>query len=256
MKRFFLLSMLLFTLIGVAGAKESIPTFKTVTKGVEFRKVLLDLPRPLTVYQLRCDPRLVKFHLLLASDGKRGKTATAQQMVEDFSLIAAVNSSYFDTKFRILGQARRYNEVLNPTVGEGGLYTAYFYWDGRRAGLKRRGESLPSRVPVLFQCGPRLVWDSQIISGLEKKALANRTTLALDAEGRVIFSTIGGIDRVTLAELPNLLLAPVTKGGVGAVRAINLDGGKSTQLYLKTGSTTEHMPGFVEVPVFLGISGR
>ena len=76
MKRFFLLSMLLFTLIGVAGAKESIPTFKTVTKGVEFRKVLLDLPRPLTVYQLRCDPRLVKFHLLLASDGKRGKTAT------------------------------------------------------------------------------------------------------------------------------------------------------------------------------------
>ena len=97
MKRFFLLSMLLFTLMGVAGAKESIPTFKTVTKGVEFRKVLLDQPRPLTVYQLRCDPRLVKFRLLLASDGKRGKTATAQQMVEDFSLIAAVNSSYFDT---------------------------------------------------------------------------------------------------------------------------------------------------------------
>ena len=256
MKKFLLLASLVFALTGLAGAKESIPTFKTVTKGVEFRKVLLDQPRPLTVYQLRCDPRLVKFRLLLASDGKRGKTATAQQMVEDFSLIAAVNSSYFDTKFRILGQARRYNEVLNPTVGEGGLYTAYFYWDGRRAGLKRRGESLPSRVPVLFQCGPRLVWDSQIISGLEKKALANRTTLALDAEGRVIFSTIGGIDRVTLAELPNLLLAPVTKGGVGAVRAINLDGGKSTQLYLKTGSTTEHMPGFVEVPVFLGISGR
>ena len=256
MKKFLLLASLVFALTGLAGAKESIPTFKTVTKGVEFRKVLLDQPRPLTVYQLRCDPRLVKFRLLLASDGKRGKTATAQQMVEDFSLIAAVNSSYFDTKFRILGQARRYNEVLNPTVGEGGLYTAYFYWDGRRAGLKRRGESLPSRVPVLFQCGPRLVWDSQIISGLEKKALANRTTLALDAEGRVIFSTIGGIDRVTLAELPNLLLAPVTRGGVGAVRAINLDGGKSTQLYLKTGSTTEHMPGFVEVPVFLGISGR
>ena len=72
MKKLFLLLMLLFTLIGVAGAKEVIPVFKRVTRGVEFRKVLLDRPRPLTIYQLRCNPKLINFKLLLASDGKRG----------------------------------------------------------------------------------------------------------------------------------------------------------------------------------------
>lgn len=248
--------LIVLLLLGHTSWAEQVAKFEKVAPGLEFRTVKLEKPRPILIHQLRCDPRKVRFQLLLASDGKRGKTSTAFELVQDFSLLAAINSSYFTPDHEILGYARRYQEVINSQIGQGGLFSAYFYWDGGRAGFKRRGESLPSGVPVLFQSGPRLVWDNTEVAGLEKSAQANRSALAIDKKGRVILVAIGGFSRVTLAELPKLLMASEADGGVGAVRALNLDGGSSTQFSLHTDKVKEHLPGFVKVPVFLGVSER
>lgn len=252
MRRWFLLWLYLALALPTTG-KESIPAFTSVGKGLEYREVRLDSPRPLTIHQLRCDPTKVRFSLLLASDLKKAhvKAATAQEMSRKFALSAAVNSSYFGEEFELLGYAERQGQVLNPEVA-GGFFSAFFYWDGRRAGFKKRGESLPKDVPVLFQAGPRLVWDGEPIEGLDP-SLANRTLLSVDAEGRITVVVVGGLSRVALSELPGLLLRPVAKGGVASLRALNLDGGSSTQMSLKGSKKTVEVPGFARVPVFLGI---
>jgi Phosphodiester glycosidase len=239
-----------------AGAKEQIPDFKTVAEGVEYREVFLDRPRTISIVQLRCDPTKIKFNLLLGSDRKKGKTATAQEMLTDFGQIAVINSSYFGHQDEILGYAERLGMVLNSEVAQDGIFSAFFFWDGNRAGFKRRGEALPTNVPVLFQSGPRLVWDSQPVEGLDDEALANRSGLSIDREGRITLFAVGVTSRVSLAELPELLLRPVHEGGVAATRALNLDGGKSTQFCLSTPSRKTYLPGFVKVPVFLGVSTR
>lgn len=253
--------LLLIFLLLVEGvlARESVPDFEPVAEGVEYRQVLLEKPRPITVMQLRCEPAKVRFQIIKASDGGNSPTATAREMVIRHHLLAAVNSSYFGTSNEILGYAERHGEVLNGGVASGGLFSAFFFWDGVKAGLRRRGESLDDlsrKIPVLFQCGPRLVWDSRPVEGLHSGHKAARSCLALDKEGRVVLVALGGLSRVSLSELPSILSAPVERGGVGALRAINLDGGKSTQLFLLKKGKPAYLPGRVRVPIFLGLSEK
>lgn len=248
------LCLILFLVLSwVATAQEKIPSFKEITPGLEYREVLLQKPRPLPIIEARIDPARLQFKLLLASDGRHEATATAQQMLERHGLLLAVNSSYFGEQNELLGYARRGSEVLNSEVERESFLTALFGWDGKKAYIIHRDDALPPEAKVLFQCGPRLVWDSRAVAGLEKTRMANRTALAVDAQGRVCLMVMGGFARTTLAELPDLLMAPVEKGGLGAVRAMNLDGGKSTQLCVKD-KPVHFLPGFVPVPVYLGVS--
>lgn len=245
---------LLLVLSGFAWARP--PDFETLAPGLEYREVVLKSPRALTLLQLRCDPSVVRLSLLLARDLKdRPEATTASRIAQELGQLAVFNSSYFGPRMEVLGYTERLGHVLNPEVPEG-IFSAFFYWDGRRAGFKRRGEPLPRGVPVLFQAGPRLVWDGWAVEGLETRALANRTVLTVDEQGRLGVVVIGGLATTTLAELPDLLLADYEQGGMEAVRALNLDGGSSTQFYLDNGTTKKSLPGRARVPVFLGITIR
>lgn len=250
---------LFMLLLAAPTLAQKIPPFETVAPGVEYREVLLEKPRRLLVHQLRCDPAKVRFSIVLNSDLKgpaSQRPVRVHQLFEQMPLIAALNSSYFGHRHEVLGYTERSGQILQPQVAEGGVFSAFFYWDGRRAGLKRRGEALPKNVPVLFQAGPRLVWDSQPIAGLEGKALAARSGVSLDAEGRVTLFALGGTSLTTLAELPALLLKSYQDGGLSSQRALNFDGGSSTQFMLKTKTKTALLPGIAPVPVFLGVNPR
>jgi uncharacterized protein YigE (DUF2233 family) len=243
-------------LLVVAGVQAA-PAFETVAPGVEFRQVALDQPRPLLISQLRCDPKRVRFHLILASDRKgKSRVARADEILKAFDLLAVINCSYFDSDDQLLGYHQRLGHVLVPEIASGGVFGGFFYWDGGRAGLKSRDESRPSKVPVLFQAGPRLVWDGQPIAGLEKTDLAARSGVSIDVDGKVTLFAMGVTSLTTLAELPQILRAPVKDGGLGAWRALNFDGGSSTQFSLDSKNRQASVPGLSPVPAFLGVSVR
>lgn len=235
----------------------TVPAFETVGPGMEFRQVALQRPRPLLMQQFRCDPAQVRFSLLLASDRKgKGRVARAEPIRSAFAQTAVINCSYFDEAERLLGYHERLGKVLVPQVNDGGVFGGFFFWDGRRAGIKGRDEARPKGVPVLFQAGPRLVWEGEPIPGLEGKALAARSGVSIDAQGRVTLWTMGVTSLTTLAELPPLLSAPVDQGGLSARRALNFDGGSSTQFSLVTKRRSSQVPGIAPVPAFLGVSPR
>jgi uncharacterized protein YigE (DUF2233 family) len=231
------------------------PKFETVAPGVEYRQVRWEKPRPLVMAQLRCDPKKVRFALLLASDRKgKSPVARAEEMRTDMKQLAVINCSYFDQRQRILGYHERMGQILQNQVAEDGVFGGFFYWDGRRAGLKSRREARPQGVPVLFQAGPRLVWEGRPIEGLETVALAARSGVSVDKQGRVSLFVLGLTSMTTLAELPDLLRAPVDRGGLASWRALNFDGGSSTQFSLASSKRTVNVPGLSPVPAFLGVS--
>lgn len=233
------------------------PAFEPVAPGVEFRQVTLSKPRVLVMTQLRCDPKRVRFSLLLASDAKgKSRVARANEMLARFHQVAVINCSYFDENQRVLGYHERAGTVMNDQVAQDGVFGGFFFWDGARAGLKSRAEARPSGVPVLFQAGPRLVWDGQPIEGLEATALAARSGVSIDKQGRVTLFTLGATSLTTLAELPALLRASTEKGGLASWRALNFDGGSSTQFSLASKTTTVNVPGLAPVPAYLGVSLR
>lgn len=207
--------------------------------------------------QLRCDPKKVRFSLLLASDRKgKSRVARAEEMVSRFGQLAVVNCSYFDSDDRVLGYHERLGHVLNPEVAQDGVFGGFFFWDGGRAGLKSRGEARPSGVPVLFQAGPRLVWEGQPVEGLEATDMAARSGVSIDTRGRVTLFALGAPSFTTLAELPDLLRAPVEEGGLDAWRALNFDGGSSTQFSLAAPGKKVSLPGLSAVPAFLGVAAN
>ena len=241
----------------LALATHALPAFETVAPGVEVRQIVREEPRRLAMTQLRCDPKKVRFSLLLASDRQgKGKLGRAEEMARRFGQLAVINCSYFDEKDRVLGYHERLGHILEPSRAEGGAFGGFFFWDGARAGLKSRSEALPTGVPVLFQAGPLLVWDGEPVYGLEAKERAARSGVAIDKAGRVILFVLPVTAPVTLAELPSLLSAPVEAGGVEAWRALNFDGGSSTQFVLRGRKRDISLPGLAPVPAFLGIKAK
>lgn len=103
----------------------------------------------------------------------------------------------------------------------------------------------------LIQAGPRLVDAGKGIAGLERSKEVPRTFIANDGGHRWIF----GVARNTsLGELADILSSPGFLPGFTVQRALNLDGGRSSALYVRTAEGREIVePGWSTVRNYLGI---
>jgi exopolysaccharide biosynthesis protein len=84
---------------------------------------------------------------------------------------------------------------------------------------------------------------------------ARRAVVAVDKNGALIVAVadavLGGLG---LAELQKLFVD--NRWHVDAVELLNLDGGGSAQLYVKSGKFEEWLPGTSEVPVAIGFFSK
>ena len=111
-------------------------------------------------------------------------------------------------------------------------------------------------VREALQAGPFLVDAGQPVAGLENKRAARRSVVATDGGGTWAILTL---DHATLAEAAALLATPGVLGdGKKISRALNLDGGSSTGLWVKGAGTSSptYAPEFGTVRNFLGVFPR
>ncbi len=107
-----------------------------------------------------------------------------------------------------------------------------------------------------LQAGPFLIDAGQPVGGLDSKRAARRSIVATDGAGTWAILTL---DRCTLADAAALLATPGVLGeGKKIARALNLDGGSSTGLWVKgAGSASpRYAPEFGTVRNFLGVFPR
>ncbi len=107
-----------------------------------------------------------------------------------------------------------------------------------------------------LQAGPFLVDAGQPVAGLDTKRAARRSVVATDGAGSWAILTL---DRATLADAAALLATPGVLGnGKRILRALNLDGGSSTGLWVKGAgsSSPRYAPEFGTVRNFLGVFPR
>ncbi len=115
----------------------------------------------------------------------------------------------------------------------------------RGMGVKSTGSMRKSvtRTSFKWALGPRLVVDGKALA--LKAQSARRTALCVLADGRI--EVLVSSSPILAADLADFFVSE------GCVDALNLDGGTSTQLYLRRAGIVVEEPGGVAVPVAVGL---
>jgi uncharacterized protein YigE (DUF2233 family) len=128
-------------------------------------------------------------------------------------------------------------------VGEWGTFLV----TAKGAAIIKSADKLPAGVKQAVEGKPRLVVDGKI-SRFKSQPAARRSAVGLDAKGRVMLAATDGF--WTLEQW-----AAVMKADLNCVKALNLDGGPSTQLCVK-GDASQTIPGGWPVPVLITAEPR
>ena len=123
---------------------------------------------------------------------------------------------------------------------------------GGRGSLHRPGD-LPGKADYALQAGPFLVDRGKPVAGLNAGRSARRTVIVADAKG---VRALVVLSPVTLAEAGQILVTPKLFGDLVVTRALNLDGGSSTALWVRTKAAPFYLREFKSVRNYVAIVPR
>ena len=228
--------------------------WRAIQKGVEYRRLAFERSEPSSTLELkllRLDSRLIAAKVLTAADFQL-KSANAKTFAEKSSAFAAINANYFDDKGRALAYLKAGSQEINRNVSKHALYTGVFAVHDATPVVLHRDDFQPAQVGEALQAGPLLLNHGapvDIMNGLGR--YARRAMIGVDKQGRIIVgvtdAVIGGL---SFAELQELFGNP--KWQLDTPDLLNLDGGGSAQLFVKSGKFEEFVAGTAEVPVAIG----
>jgi hypothetical protein len=182
-------------------------------------------------------------------------TADFPRLLQDAGCFAGTNGGYFHPDFRPLGLVLAAGVERHPRE-RSRLLSGFLGAGDNGVDLWRWAEPTPPGVRDALQAGPFLVDGGRAVPGLEGTRSARRTILATDGRRRWF---LGVLSHCTLAEAGAILTRSQLFPEPGIRRALNLDGGSSTGLWV--GTTEEGRPGVLQRPRsavsnFLGIAPR
>lgn len=228
--------------------------WKKIQNGLELRKVALERSQPRQVVSLhlaRFDTQWMTPHIVY-SPSYNLKGADVKTLAEKSGALAAINGNYFDEKGKPLGYLKALAQKFNSPVSKSSLFTGIFGIKDRQPFIVHRDQFDPQRTDEGLQAGPLLLHGGHalpVTRGAEKQS--RRALIAMDKNQRWIIavadSVLGGLN---WAELQELFASEQLQ--LNAVELLNLDGGGSAQLYVKSVQPEEYIPGSTHVPVAVG----
>ena len=225
--------------VGAAGQDSSAtPAAPESVADLVYRAV--SMPGGEVGHLLEIDPQSAELRVLDARDHQ--KTAmTAREFAGVTGAAAVINAPFFDVDGSPMGL------LIVDGAGRQALRRAdwgVFFIDARGAHIVHtRDYGRRTGVVQAFQVGPRLVVDGEVLA--LKPQSARRTAICTRADGTVLALVVG--NAVLAADIARFLAES------GCRDALNLDGGPSTQLFVKSGGVAVEVSGGTGVPVALGV---
>jgi uncharacterized protein YigE (DUF2233 family) len=217
--------------------------------GIEFRQVRLGSGfGASTLYHVRFDPKTHAFAVMDNPGGDFSLATAAQKR----GALAAVNGGYFHPDRRPLGLVVRQGVKLHAQE-RAPLLSGLVVATRKGVALPRaQGFKLTPDVREALQAGPFLIENGQPVAGLNATRSAARTVVVADAAGRFGFVVCRS---ATLAGMAATLATAEHFPGGKITRALNLDGGSSTGLWVR-GERPFYLREFKDVRNYLAIVVR
>lgn len=174
-------------------------------------------------------------HRLLVIDqplGPGSAFASAQDVARAYGALAAINAGFFTPEGKPLGlvvtAGKRYGYWNSASSLGSGIFAES---SGGQLSIQRRSSPAGFAGALeLIQAGPMLVEDGRKVGGLDQEKLAVRSLLMTDGTHRW---WIGKTSLCTLAALGDALSSS-SPAAWPARHALNLDGGRSTDLFVSS----------------------
>jgi uncharacterized protein YigE (DUF2233 family) len=232
--------------------------WRDLQKGVAIRTLVLERSQPNYTVELklaRFNAQLISARVLDSGEFQL-RTASAKTFAEKSQAIAAINANYFDERGRPLAYLKTRVKEINRSLSKHSLYTGIFGIDESGAFVTHRDEFAPAQASEALQSGPLLLHRGLPVAvNPNLGRYARRAVIGIDKTGAIIIAVadavLGGLG---FAELQKLFVD--SRWHIDAVELLNLDGGGSAQLYVKSGKFEDWLPGTSEVPVAIGFFSK
>ena len=232
-------------------ADEDRPQWTVLAPGLWYRTWGLPLESaeaPVAGHVFRVDLRHARIEILDARRGDR-RAARVATLREDAKALLVMNGGFFDTEIRPLGLVISANGQTSPLRK---LDQGIFLIAGGTPRIQHASEPIPANVEAALQAWPRLVVDGQPLRLKPQKS--RRSAICVPGDGTVLLVVFDSI--VSLQELATELARPAKDGGLGCWSALNLDGGPSSQVSLKTPAMSLEVDGGWAVPNAVAVLPR
>lgn len=211
--------------------------------GLEYSEIrVTNGNRSITLHALRANPKLVALRPILSRD-----TQTAKQMAKKNTALAVVNANFFDTQDKPLGLIVKDGVELHPKKDIS--WWGVFCIKNNRASILHSSNYKTGLCDQAVQAGPRLVIQSWVPR--LKEEVSRKSAIGVTRKGLVVI--VVSVENIPITQLAELLKRPEYLGGLETLYALNLDGGSSSQLNIRTSTKSFNLPNFISVPVGLGI---
>lgn len=211
--------------------------WQLISPGIEWRTIQIKnagfLNSDVEITVLRLDPS--HFHV------KTGKSKTASEWRASTKSIAAVNGGFFDENNHSLGLRQAAGKELSHLRRAN---WGVFYIKDEKARIVHTRDFLTidtKSITEAIQCGPRLVVDGHPTD--LKDQWARRTGIGITSTGKVLIAVCDS--ELSLRQWAKFWAA---KNVLHCQQALNLDGGGSSQLALKSGVTSVDIEGGWPIP--------
>jgi exopolysaccharide biosynthesis protein len=221
--------------------------WRQVDTALEFRRLPLAIDQQqadLTI--LRLDPKA--YHIRVAYDtGRPGRISDWATAVKP---VALINGGYFDEKKKATALVI-FDGIAKGTSyrGFGGMVVVNQQGSFELRSLRQQPYDPAEPLQQAMQSSPMLIQPGGVLSDLEvDDKRSRRTVIARDTGGRILLM-VCDFPVFTLKELAKLL----KESDLELDAALNLDGGSSTGMYLRTSAMNFTIDSFDTVPLVLTV---
>lgn len=188
------------------------------------------------------------------------KTSSVKQIANKLNAKLVINASFFDENHNPIGLIIRNGIKINRLHSGGKIMTGIFEINRQRINIVNRKLFTQKESLWALQAGPQLIINGAKNSKLLKsEKYARRSGICITNTKELILYITTGIRGFSFRELMDIL----QKEPINCLEALNLDGGGSSQLYLKTKNTKNtkiidnnsniFIPGQEDIPVVLAL---
>lgn len=216
----------LFFFPGISHSGEATNTLTPLARHATYIEKTLQAPaRPVPMRGVRFSSRDFTLRVVDNPGGEKWSLAAAMR---ETGALAGTNGGYFHEDFRPLGLVIIHGKTTNA-LRQARLLSGIITAGTDGIDLVRPAEAFPNGVTDALQAGPFLVDCGKAVPGLDSNRVARRTFVATDGHRNWF---LGNLGPCTLAEAGAVLASAPLFESTTARRALNLDGGHSTGLWV------------------------